>query len=180
MTDPVRIDIDATGLSEGLREAGAEVDEIVRSQLTPAAEAIEDAFSKASRSIESELTKAARSGSLSFRDLGRAITADLANIAVDSLVRAPIEGLVSSAVGAVFGGARAGGGPVAPGVSYLVGERGPEVFTPSVSGSVGGGAARNVVVNLSMPGRAVGGVQRSEAQIAASLARAARKGLRNL
>lgn len=35
-----------------------------------------------------------------------------------------------------FGGARALGGPVAPGGSYIVGERGPELFTPSSSGNI--------------------------------------------
>jgi hypothetical protein len=35
-----------------------------------------------------------------------------------------------------FRGARAAGGPVAPGSSYLVGERGPELFTPSSSGNI--------------------------------------------
>jgi hypothetical protein len=35
-----------------------------------------------------------------------------------------------------FRGARALGGPVAPGGSYLVGERGPELFTPSSSGNI--------------------------------------------
>jgi hypothetical protein len=38
--------------------------------------------------------------------------------------------------GAIFGGARAGGGPVAPGVAYLVGEKGPEAFVPSVPGQI--------------------------------------------
>lgn len=35
-----------------------------------------------------------------------------------------------------FGGARAGGGPVSFGKSYLVGENGPELFVPSNSGSI--------------------------------------------
>lgn len=35
-----------------------------------------------------------------------------------------------------FGGRRAAGGPVAAGTSYLVGERGPELFTPGRSGSI--------------------------------------------
>jgi hypothetical protein len=35
-----------------------------------------------------------------------------------------------------FGGARAGGGPVSFGKSYLVGENGPELFVPSNSGSM--------------------------------------------
>lgn len=35
-----------------------------------------------------------------------------------------------------FGGFRAGGGPVSGGRSYIVGERGPEVFMPSSSGNI--------------------------------------------
>jgi hypothetical protein len=52
-----------------------------------------------------------------------------------------------------FRGARALGGPVAGGSTYLVGERGPELFTPTSSGNItpnsamGGGA--NITVNVS-------------------------------
>ena len=35
-----------------------------------------------------------------------------------------------------FGGGQAAGGPVAGGTTYLVGERGPELFTPNRSGSI--------------------------------------------
>lgn len=38
-------------------------------------------------------------------------------------------------------GARATGGPVQPGGSYLVGEHGPEIFTPSSAGAITGAAA---------------------------------------
>lgn len=38
--------------------------------------------------------------------------------------------------GAAISGARAGGGPVIGGKSYLVGERGPELFTPGSSGTI--------------------------------------------
>lgn len=38
--------------------------------------------------------------------------------------------------GGFFGGARASGGPVNAGKSYLVGEKGPEIITPGVSGYV--------------------------------------------
>jgi hypothetical protein len=38
--------------------------------------------------------------------------------------------------GGGFGGARAAGGPVRSGRTYLVGERGPELFTPNGSGSI--------------------------------------------
>lgn len=53
-----------------------------------------------------------------------------------------------------FGGARADGGTVASGMTYLVGERGPELFTPSTSGSIipnhrlgGGGQVINITMN---------------------------------
>jgi hypothetical protein len=54
----------------------------------------------------------------------------------------------------IFGGGRAAGGPVSAGTTYLVGERGPELFTPSGSGSIipnhrlgGGGGGMNITVN---------------------------------
>ena len=53
-----------------------------------------------------------------------------------------------------FGGFRADGGPVSPGRSYVVGERGPEIFTPQGSGHIipnerlgGGGATTVQVIN---------------------------------
>lgn len=39
-------------------------------------------------------------------------------------------------LGMIFGGFRAGGGPVANGRSYIVGEKGPELFTPGTSGAI--------------------------------------------
>jgi len=62
---------------------------------------------------------------------------------------------IGGAIGGVFGGGRADGGPVMQGTTYLVGERGPELFTPSSSGSIipnnalsrGGGSTINLTVN---------------------------------
>lgn len=39
-------------------------------------------------------------------------------------------------IGSLFGGFRADGGPVSAGKTYMVGERGPELFKPSTSGSI--------------------------------------------
>jgi hypothetical protein len=54
----------------------------------------------------------------------------------------------------IFGGGKAAGGPVNAGTTYLVGERGPELFTPSGSGMIipnnqlgGGGGSINITVN---------------------------------
>ena len=45
-----------------------------------------------------------------------------------------IGGFVSSFIGGLFG--RASGGPVTGNKSYLVGEQGPELFTPSGNGRI--------------------------------------------
>lgn len=45
-------------------------------------------------------------------------------------------GFFSNLIGNLFGGFRAEGGPVSPGRSYVVGERGPELFTPGASGQI--------------------------------------------
>ena len=66
----------------------------------------------------------------------------------------PVTQFIGGAFDAVFGGGKAAGGPVMGGTSYLVGERGPEIFTPSSSGSItpnnrlGGGT----VINLNVSG----------------------------
>ncbi|MCC2632115.1 MAG: putative Phage tail length tape measure protein, partial [Ramlibacter sp.] len=45
-------------------------------------------------------------------------------------------GMLSNVIGSAFGGFRAEGGPVAAGVPYMVGERGPELFTPRTAGAI--------------------------------------------
>jgi hypothetical protein len=64
-----------------------------------------------------------------------------------------IDGIMAG-VGGFFGGARAAGGPVGAGKGYLVGERGPELFVPSMSGRIipngAGGDAQPVQVNMTI------------------------------
>ena len=63
-------------------------------------------------------------------------------------------GAAGAATGLVVAGARADGGPVRGGSTFLVGERGPELFTPSSNGGItpndrlGGGGGGVVVENL--------------------------------
>ena len=62
-----------------------------------------------------------------------------------------------------FGGFKANGGPVSSGQTYMVGERGPELFVPGRSGTIvpndkmGGGGEVNVVVNVDAKGSNVAG-----------------------
>jgi hypothetical protein len=62
-----------------------------------------------------------------------------------------------------FGGTRAKGGPVSSGQTYMVGERGPELFVPGRSGSIVPNGAMggdvNVVVNVDAKGSSVEGDQ---------------------
>jgi hypothetical protein len=63
-----------------------------------------------------------------------------------------------------FGGTRAKGGPVSSGQTYMVGERGPELFVPGRSGTIVandkmGGGNTNVVVNVDAKGSSVEGDQ---------------------
>ena len=63
--------------------------------------------------------------------------------------------------GNLFGGFLSTGGPVKAGKSYIVGERGPEIFTPGVSGMVSPnsalGGSTNIVVNVDASGSSVQG-----------------------
>jgi len=66
----------------------------------------------------------------------------------------PVVKGISGLIDNVFGGARAEGGSVSAGKSYLVGERGAELFTPSSNGMIvpnnalgGGGTNINLTVN---------------------------------
>ena len=61
-----------------------------------------------------------------------------------------------------FPGFRADGGPVRRGNSFIVGERGPELFSPGVSGMITpnemlGGGSTNIVVNVDASGSSVEG-----------------------
>jgi len=57
--------------------------------------------------------------------------------------------------GGLFGGGKATGGPVMGGITYLVGEKGPELFTPSGSGTIipnGAMGGSSNVINITVNG----------------------------
>jgi len=75
-----------------------------------------------------------------------------------------------------FRGAKAAGGPVKGGSQYLVGERGPELFTPGVSGMVTPnhalGGSTNIVVNVDASGSNVEGDEEEGRQLGIALSAA--------
>ena len=85
------------------------------------------------------------------------------------------KGSGSGILGAVADIFRANGGPVKSGRSYIVGERGPEVFTPGVSGGITPNSAlggANVTVNVDASGSSVQGDSDQASQLGTVLAAA--------
>ena len=78
---------------------------------------------------------------------------------------------------------RAKGGPVSSGQTYMVGERGPELFVPGRSGtivpneSMGGGSSTNVVVNVDASGSKVEGNDQQGNQLGRVIAAAVQQEL---
>lgn len=69
-------------------------------------------------------------------------------------------GGIAGGIGNLFGGGKASGGSVSAGTSYLVGENGAELFTPSSNGSIIpnggiGGNTYNITVNGALDGESV-------------------------
>jgi len=97
----------------------------------------------------------------------RSIQRQLINFAATSFLRA-IPGI---------GGFFANGGVTKPNKSYIVGEKGPELFTPGVTGKVTpnhelGGGSTNVVVNVDASGTSVEGDEQSATKFGEAIAAA--------
>lgn len=120
---------------------------------------------RAGRLIDTSLNGAIMKGRLGFDDLKRVALAAMAEIAQASLRTlfnsaggasgGSIGSLLTSALSSLLGApGRAHGGPVSAGRSYVVGERGPELFVPSQGGRVeparSGGGPRDVRVSIAV------------------------------
>lgn len=78
-------------------------------------------------------------GKLSFKSLITSILADVAKLAATNIVKGifgAVFGGATNPFASLFGGARAAGGPVQAGKTYLVGERGPEMVRFGRAGQV--------------------------------------------
>lgn len=86
-------------------------------------------------------------------DVLKGLAQDILRIMTRKIITEPLGNAFSSMITSAFGGFRAAGGPVMANTSYVVGERGPELFTPSSAGtitpndSLAGGGAR-VQINV--------------------------------
>lgn len=168
--DPMKLRADAAEASAALK--------MLEKEGEAAAGVLQDAFEEAGAAIADALEDAARSGEFSFNAMAEAVLQDLAALAIDRLFEGPVENWAAQlgqGLGAVLG-QRAEGGPVLGGERYLVGERGPEVFTPSTSGAIQPASGPVIHLTINAGADAAEGVRRSERQIAAIVARAANRG----
>lgn len=152
--------------------------EALREPAERAADAIDAAFGRAGDGLARSLARAAADGETTLAELARAVLAAV-NAAAGGAGGGGLSGAIAQAVGTLFAGSRADGGPVSGGGAYLVGERGPEVFRPQGGGVIEPVAGAGVTVNVTVDGGPQA-LLRSEAQIAQMLARAVSLGARRL
>jgi hypothetical protein len=142
---------------------------------------------RAGRAIDAALGRALATGKLGFDDLKKVALSAMAQIAQTSMrglfsgagaggIGGSLLGGISTLVAGLVGApGRATGGPVTPGRSYVVGERGPELFVPSGQGRIetmprAGGRDVRVSIALQTPAPADPSVLRqSSRQIARSI-----------
>jgi hypothetical protein len=104
--------------------------------------------------LEDAIVNFTMTGKANFKSFADSAIASLMKIAIQSSITAPLYGLLGGFFPSIFPvGAKAAGGPVSGGVSYLVGERGPEVFVPRTAGTIipnggGGGGSQNIKVQV--------------------------------
>ena len=70
----------------------------------------------------------------SLRDVFSGVAKEIAKAAINAAIIGPLTGFLSKTFGGLLG--KHQGGPVGAGVSYIVGERGPEIFTPRSAGEI--------------------------------------------
>ncbi len=161
------------GVAAQLNEAESALAAFARGPAQRAAGEVAEAFERAGARISRTLASAGASGEVSFKRLAKTVLEELAKIALDRVIGAK--------AGAPFFGARAGGGAVNAGGAYLVGERGPEWFTPRSGGVVSPVGGSPVAVHFHLgAGADADSIVRHKGQIAAEVARAAAYGRRNL
>ena len=131
-------------------------------RLQPQLERVANLYQSIGSTIESGIVDAiegAIQGTKTLGEVARSVFAQIQRSLIQYGVSAFLGGLPGG-FGKFFGG-RAAGGPVKGGGSYIVGEKGPEMFTPGVSGTITPnhalGGSTTVVVNVDASGSSVEG-----------------------
>jgi len=136
------------------------------------------------QSIETGIVDAIQGAIQGTKTLG-----DVARSVFTQIQRSIIQFGVNSFLGGLpgglgkFFGARAEGGPVKRGGSFIVGERGPELFTPGASGHITPnnklGGSTNVVINVDASGSSVEGDEQQGRQLGIAISAAVQSEILN-
>ena len=179
-------DLNTDGLSSVLNDAAKAFADFANGPVASTSATIEKAVNASFSSVADTIARAAVSGKTSMDQMVDAILADFDRVAIKDFIAKPVEGVVASLASSLFdvAGGRAVGGPVTPGAAYLVGEQGPELFTPSENGSITSSAAlsppQRPSIVLNVNARDAQSFLKSESQIAAMMSRVLARGQRNL
>ena len=157
------IDEQVNGLSKSVQET---------QRLNEAAKITQDAFDKLKDTIATDIgngIKGLIKGTQSLNDVLTGVLNRMADALLNMAVFGNAAGTFSPGLGIIGSIFKANGGPVKGGGSYIVGEKGPELFTPGVSGMVTPnhalGGTTNVVVNVDASGSNVEGDDQSAKQL---------------
>lgn len=164
------------GFSRGINE--------INRTITDLASATENTLVGAFNSAEDALVSFVTTGKVDFKSMVDSILGDLTRLVARMLFMKAIEagsemGGPIGGLANLFGGEKAGGGPVEPGKFYEVGEKGPELFSPSVPGQivpnaqvkkavgqdgVGGGEGNVTIINVSTKEEALAAIASTEGE----------------
>ncbi len=177
---------DLSPLNATLAKASKALADFASGPVASASNSIAAAVNGSFDAVANTIARAATSGKTSIDQMVDAILQDFDRVAIKDFIAKPVEGLVASVASSLFdvSSGRATGGPVTPGASYLVGEQGPEIFTPAGNGSITSNAnlaapSRPSIV-LNVNARDAQSFLKSETQIAAMMSRALARGQRNM
>ena len=160
---------DLVGIGEELRDHNAERAEALQldKKLAEATKGIKSNFEMIGESIASGVSDnltAAIQGTKTLGEAAKSILNDLSS----TLIRLGVNTILGSIAPGVFGslpmlGGKARGGSVTKNGSFVVGEKGPELFVPKRSGTIipndklAGGGSTNISVNVDASGSSVQG-----------------------
>ena len=153
----------STSASQGLAAGLARIN----TELRDVSGAVENTVVNAFHAAEDAIVEFATTGEFNFSKFVDGILADVTRILAKQAILALIKAIagdegggggLGGVISGLFGGGKASGGFVNPGKTFLVGEEGPELFTPPEAGNIvpagetaaalGGGKQQAPVVNV--------------------------------
>lgn len=177
-----RIDPNSTGLgalNEGFKASLSELGDAIGSE----GEIIKEGFSNIFSDVGDAFRQFTETGKLNIRDLASTILSEISGAIAKMLVLQALQatsstfggsggflGAIGGIAGTIAGGAKAQGGDVMAGRSYIVGENGPERFTAPTDGAIVPGAGGNISISMNITTKDADSFRASKGQIESEMA----------